>query len=142
MANDAKGVGHFTAENIAAVLRALPETDGTYQQVMEQAREYGSDVSKATLGKWVSSGRADIRAGKRQTAYARFAQQFDRIKAEHCTPDAGRNREFDRALQILEMTCDCGNDKMTLADGTLADTCRECQDIDGQGRPRRRRSDR
>ncbi len=68
MASDAKGVGHFTAENIAAVLRALPETDGTYQQLMEQAREYGSDVTKATLGKWVSTGRTDIRAGNRQTA--------------------------------------------------------------------------
>ena len=38
MANAANRIGHFTAENIAAVLRALPETDGTYKQVALQAR--------------------------------------------------------------------------------------------------------
>ena len=31
MANGANGIGHFTAENVAAVLRTLPETDGTYE---------------------------------------------------------------------------------------------------------------
>jgi hypothetical protein len=55
MADNTKRTGLFTAENIAAVLRALPETDGTYQQVTEQAREYGSDVTHYALGKWVST---------------------------------------------------------------------------------------
>ena len=59
-------------------------------------------------------------------------------KEEHCNADANRNREFDRALQILELTCDCGNHKMTMPDGTLGDTCRECHEIEGQGLPRRR----
>ena len=27
--------------------------------------------------------------------------------------------EFDRALEILERTCECGNDKMLLPDGKL-----------------------
>ena len=119
MANDAKGVGHFTAENIAAVLRALPETDGTYQQVIEQTQEYGSDVSKATLGKWVSIGRADMRAGSRQTAYPRFAQQFDQSNAEQCNADANRNREFDRAMETLNQTCDSGNLMMLMPDGIV-----------------------
>ena len=122
------------------MLRALPETDGTYQQVIEQAREYGSEVSKYTLGKWVSSGRADIRAGKRQTVYARFAQQFDRIKTEHCTPDAGRNREFGRAIEILAQTCECGNEKSLMPDGTLGDQCQDCQKIENQGRQHGRRT--
>ena len=56
---------------------------------------------------------------------------------EHCSPDANRNRELDRALEILERTCECGNDKMTAPDGSLADTCRECQDLDRRGHPYR-----
>ena len=63
---------------------------------------------------------------------------YDHIKEEHCTAQANRTREFDQAMQILERTCDCGNDKMMLPDGSLADTCRECHEIEEQGRPRRR----
>ena len=137
MAND-NYTPRFTAPNIAAVLRALPETDGTYHDVIRQVSEYGVALSPSTLGKWVSNGRADIKANKRQTAYARFVLKFDQIKREHCAADANRNREFDLALQILERTCDCGNEKIILADGTLADACRQCQDIQDHGRPPRR----
>ena len=138
MVKHSTGVGYFTAENIVAVLRALPETDGTYAEVVKQAREYGSTISKAVLGRWVAEGHHDLQASKRQTAFARFTAMYDRIKEENCNADANRNREFDRALQILERTCDCGNDKMTLPDGSLAETCRECQEIEGQRVPRRR----
>ena len=48
MASNTKGIGYFTAENIVAVLRALPETDGTYGEVTNHAREYGGDVSQHT----------------------------------------------------------------------------------------------
>ena len=78
-----KGIGSFTTDNIIAILRALPETDGTY-------------------------GRADIQAGKSQTAYARFSQRYDSIMEEYCSPDANRSRELDRAFDILERTCECG----------------------------------
>ena len=61
MVNHANGIGYFTAENIAAVLRALPETDGTCEEVIKQAREYDGDVSKHTLGKSVSSECAKMR---------------------------------------------------------------------------------
>ncbi len=128
----------FTAPNIAAVLRALPDTDGTYHDVVRHASEYGVAMSPSTLGKWVSKGRSDIKANKRQTAYARFALKFDQLRREHCTADANRTREFDLALQILERTCDCGNEKTILPDGTLADACRQCQDLEDQGRPPRR----
>ena len=97
----------FTAPNIAAVLRALPDTDGTYHDVIRQVSEYGVALCQSTLGKWVSSGRSDIKANRRQTAYARFALKYDQLKREHCTADANRTREFDLALQILEGTCDC-----------------------------------
>ena len=50
------------------------------------------------------------------------------------------NRELDRALEILKRTCECGNDKMLLPDGKLTDQYQECQEIDGQGRRRRRRA--
>ena len=63
---------------------------------------------------------------------------YDEIKEESCAAEANRTREFDRAMQILERTCDCGNDKMILPDGTLSETCRECQDIERLERPHRR----
>ena len=139
MSNSTKGIGCFTAENIVAVLKALPETDGTYGEVAARAREHGGDIPRHTLGRWASSGRADIKAGKHQTAFARFAQRFDQLKEEHCDPDANRNREFNRALEILEHTCECGNQKILEPDGTLPDRCRECQETDARA-PRRRGS--
>ena len=90
-----------------------------------------------TLSKWLAHGRADIRAEKRQTAYARFAQKYDQIQREHCTDDANRNREFDLALQILERSCECVNKKMTMPDGTLGDAGRQRQNIEDHGRHRR-----
>ena len=131
-------VGHFTAQNIAAILRALPETDATYDKVITKTREYGGQVSKHTLAKWLANGRSDIKANKRQTAFARFAQKHDQIKTDHCAPDANRTREFGLALQILERTCDCGNEKMTMPDGSLADSCRQCHEIETQNDQRKR----
>ena len=110
--------------------------DASADKVITRTRECGGQVSKHTLAKWLAHGRADLKANKRQTAFARFAQKYDQIKSEHCTDDANRTREFDEALQILEKSCDCGNDKMTLPDGTLADTCRQCEDIDTQSNQR------
>ena len=78
------------------------------------------------------------KAGKRQTTFARFAQRYDQLMEDHCKADANRNRERDRAFKILERTCDCGNEKTVMADGKLADRCRECQDIDDTDRRRRR----
>ena len=37
MPNTTRGVGLFTAENIVAVLRAIPEGDGTYRDVDRKA---------------------------------------------------------------------------------------------------------
>lgn len=102
MPNFNNGVGHFTARNIAAVLRAVPKTDGSYSQLTAKAKEYGAHVSNSTLGKWVSCGRFDIRAGERQTAYASFAQHYDKIRKETCDPDKARIREFEEGLRILE----------------------------------------
>ena len=138
MANHTRCVGLFTAETIATVLRALPETNGTYREVVRRASEYDVKISPVTLGKWLAHGRADIKANRRQTAYAKFSRHFDRIRREHCNADANRIREFDLALQILERTCDCDNEKITLPDGSLADTCRQCQDIEDHERPPRR----
>ena len=33
MPNKTRGVGLFTAENIVAVIRAIPESDGTYRDI-------------------------------------------------------------------------------------------------------------
>ena len=56
---------------------------------------------------------------------------------KHCNADANRNRELDRAFEILERTCECGQQKALESDGKLADQCRKCQDIDNTGRRRR-----
>ena len=42
-------------------------------------QEHRGDVTKHNLGKWVASGRADISAGKRQTAFTRFTQRFNQL---------------------------------------------------------------
>ena len=59
---------------------------------------------------------------------------------EHCGPEANRTRELNRALEILARTCECGNEKMLLEDGTIAEQCRTCRDLDGTSRRERRRT--
>ena len=137
MPNTTRGVGLFTAENIVAVLRAIPESDGTYRDVASKAEQYGGNVHDHTISNWLSHGRPDIAAGQPSTAYARFTKRYQDLVAEHCGPDTNRNRELDRALEILKRTCECGNDKMLLSDGKLSSTCQECQDLDTRQRRQR-----
>ena len=134
MPNTTRGVGLFTAENIVAVLRAIPESDGTYRDVARKAEQYGSKVQYHTISNWASHGRADVEAGKASTAYARFTKLYRDLIAEHCQPDNNRNRELDQALEILKRTCECGNDKVLMPDGKLSSTCQECQDLDTRQR--------
>ena len=54
MVSNTQGVGYFTAENIVTALRALPETSGTYAEIVKRARDYDAEVSKDMLGKWLS----------------------------------------------------------------------------------------
>ena len=95
MASFINGIGSFTTDNLVAILRALPDTNGTYAQVIARATENGALLSRTTLGKWIVAGRADIEAGRSQTAYARFTKRYDSIMEEHCSPDAARSRELD-----------------------------------------------
>ena len=140
MPNTARGVGLFTAENIVAVIRAIPESDGTYRDVASKAEQYGGYFHYHTISNWVRHGQADLEAGQPSTAYARFTKPYQELTDEHCGPDSNRNLEFDRALEIQERTCECGNDKMLLPDGKLASTCQECQDLDARQRHRARRA--
>ena len=64
MRNTTRGVGLFTAENIVAVLKAIPESDGTYRDVARKAEQYGGNFHHQTIANWVSHGRADVVAGK------------------------------------------------------------------------------
>ena len=137
MSNTTRGVGLFTAENIVAVLRAIPESDGTYRDVDCKAEQYGGYFHYHTISNWVSHGQADIEAGKPSTVYARFTKRYQELVAEHCGPDTNRNHELDRALEILKRTCECGNDKVLQPDRKLANTCQECQDLDARQRCRR-----
>ena len=43
MPNKTRGVGLFTAKNIVAVIRAIPESDGTYRDVARKAEQYGGN---------------------------------------------------------------------------------------------------
>ena len=137
MPNTTRGVGLFTAENIVAAIRAIPDSDGTYRDVASKAEQYGGYFRHHTLSNWASLGRADIEAGQPSTAYARFTKLYRDLIAEHCRPDNNRNREFDRALEILKGTCECGNDKVLMPDGKLSSTCQECQDLDTRQRRQR-----
>ena len=102
--------------------------------------QYGGNVQYHTISNWLSHGRADVEAGQPSTAYARFTKRYQDLIAEHCGPDNNRNRGFDRALEILERTCECSNDKVLLPDGKLGNTCQECQDLDAAQRRRARRT--
>ena len=70
-------VGEFRAENLAAILRAVPQTDGTYSAVASKAQEYGSTVLASTIAEWLEEGRGDLIAGDVDTAFARFTAAFD-----------------------------------------------------------------
>ena len=137
MPNKTRGVGLFTAENIVAVIRAIPESDGTYRDVARKAEQYGGNVHYHTIAGWLSHGRADVAASQPSTAYARFTKLYQELVAEHCRPDHNRNRELDQALEILKRTCECGNDKVLMPDGKLSSTCQECQDLDTRQRRQR-----
>ena len=137
MPNKTRGVGLFTAENIVAVLRAIPESDVSVRAVARKSEQYGSNVHYHTISNWASHGRADIEAGQPSTAYARFTKRYQELVAEHCGPDTNRNRELDRALEILKRTCECGNDKVLMPDGRLSSTCQECQELDTRQRRQR-----
>ena len=137
MPNKTRGLGLFTAENIVAVIRAIPESDGTYRDVARKAEQYGGNVHYHTIAGWLSHGRADVAASQPSTAYARFTKLYQELVGEHCRPDHNRNRELDQALEILKRTCECGNDKMLMPDGKLSSTCQECQDLDTRQRRQR-----
>ncbi len=125
-----RGIGNFTTQNLVAVFRAVPKSDGTYVDVARIAEELGSHIHAQTIARWMKFGNADIRKGDNTTAFARFAKQFNQLKNEHCNDDANRNREFDRALEILERTCECGNQKMILDNGKVAEQCQVCRELD------------
>ena len=78
MPNKTRGVGLFTAENIVAAIRAIPESDGTYRDVARKAEQYGGNFHYHTISNWVRYGQADIEAGQPSTAYARIHQTVPR----------------------------------------------------------------
>ena len=43
------GVDDFKAESLMAILRTIPQTDGTCSAVTSKARQYGSTVFASTL---------------------------------------------------------------------------------------------
>ena len=123
---------------MVAVLRALPETDGTYNEVIKRAGEYGGDVSQHTLGKWVSTGRNDLKAGKRQTAFARFAQRYDQVMEEHCNADANRNRELDEHSRSSQEPATAETRRLSCQTASSPTNAGNVLDLDGTGRQRRR----
>ena len=125
------GVGAFTSDNIEAVLKALPKTIGTYADVAQQAAEFGVTLSPYTVARWVNNGRRDLKARNTESAYGQFAKRYDALKAKHCTPGQNRMREMNRALEILNGRCECGQPKARLRNGKLADSCETCIQLDG-----------
>lgn len=132
MANTTNGIGAFTADNIVAVLTVIPETNGTYDEIIQAAKKFGATVTSTTVARWVTKGKSDIKEQKQHTAYARFARQFAELLNKHCGPDHNRNRELDRALRILEQSCECGEDRHVYSDGSVAQQCRRCLEMQQQ----------
>ena len=83
------GAGDFKAENLVAILRAVPLTDGTCSAVASKAREYGSTVLASTLDEWIQEGRENLIAGEIGTAFARFITAFDERKRRPKAKAAG-----------------------------------------------------
>ena len=49
MTTTGTGVGKFTAKNLVAIFRAVPESNGTYRDIARIAKEYDGDVHAHTL---------------------------------------------------------------------------------------------
>lgn len=90
MASTKRGVGRFTAENIAAIVRAIPDSDGTYQDAVLHAQQYGASLHPHTLPGWTRTGKADLQAEQNFTAYARFTQRYFATINEHSGLDSNR----------------------------------------------------
>ena len=71
------GSNKFTADNIAGILRTVPESDGSFKDVSDKAEAHGVSVNSFTIGCWVMRGREDIRRREVTTAHARFAREYD-----------------------------------------------------------------
>ena len=117
-----------------------PRENGTCADVARVAEDYDGDVRSHNIANWILAGNADIRNGNNDTDYARFAKIYEDLLKEHGGAEANRTRELDRALEILARTCACGNEKRLLEDGTLAERCRACQELDATPRCGRRRT--
>ena len=48
MASHTQGIGLFTAENIAAMLQAIPDSNGTYADIAGKAQEHSTILSPYT----------------------------------------------------------------------------------------------
>lgn len=83
------GVDDFRAQNLVAILRAVPQTDGTCSAVAGEAREYGSTVLASTLDEWIQEGREDLIAGDAETAFVRFVTAYDERKSRADRKDGG-----------------------------------------------------
>ena len=76
-----RGVNKFTAQNLVAVLRAGPESNGTDADVARVAGDYDGGVRSHNVANWVQAGNADIRNGNNATACARFSKIYtDQLK--------------------------------------------------------------
>ena len=131
-----KPTGAFTAATITALLRAIPQTNGTYAEIARQAQRHGVTISRYTISSWVNKGRRDVKAHRPDTSYAVFAKEFDALKDRHCSAEQNRRREIERALAELEQTCECGQKKALLSGGRRAEACPRCMEIDGRSQRR------
>ena len=131
-----RGVGKFTTQNLVAIVRAVPESTGTYADVTRVAADHGGDFQPHNIANWVQGGNADIRDGNTTTAYARFAKIYRELREEHCGAEINRSRELDRALETIARTCQCGNQKTLMANGHLSDQCQVCHTLDATPRSR------
>ena len=98
------GVDDFRAPNLVAILRAVPQTDGTCSAVASKAQEFGSTVPETTLDDWLQEGREDLIAGDTETAFARFVTAYDERKNRPNAKAGGQIRLQIRGQPMTSLT--------------------------------------
>ena len=140
MASRSQGIGLFTADSIFAVLKAIPETTGTYAEIVRQAQGHGPILSPYTLSRWVTPAAPTSWPARTTRPTRGSPNNTTSYGPNTADPMQTASANSTGRSNIMEQTCECGNDKMLIPDGTLGDTCRDCQDPDGLQRRRERRT--
>ena len=137
MPNTTRGVGLFTAENIVAVIRAIPESDGTYRDIAVRPSNTAATFTTTPFRTGSATAGLMLKLANRPPPTPDSPNGTESWSTSTADRTTTGTANCDRAIEILERTCECSNDKLLLPDGKLGNTCQECKDLDARQRRRR-----